>query len=103
MDRKSQLIKMLELQPDDVFLKYALAMELVSENKLNEAVAQLENILKDDPDYLAAYYQLAKLYESIEMNDKAISTYEKGMSLAEKCKDQKTYGELRSALEELTF
>lgn len=103
MDRIEQIHKLLELQPDDVFLHYALAMEFVSVDKYDEAISKLEFIRNSHPDYLPLYYQLAGLYEKTGLSDKAINIYSIGMQVAEKSGDRKTYGELRSAYEELTF
>ena len=103
MDRIEQLHKLLELQPDDVFLHYALAMELVSLNKNDEAITKLESIRSSNPDYLPLYYQLAGLYEKSDQSEKAIDIYVIGMQVAERSGDKKTFGELRSAYEELTF
>lgn len=103
MDRIEQLLKFLELQPDDVFLHYALAMELISVNKNDEAIEKLESIRTNHPDYLPLYYQLAGLYDKTNQSEKAILIYEIGMQVAERSGDKKTYGELRSAYEELTF
>lgn len=103
MDRKSQIIKLLQDSPEDVFLRYALAMEYMSLGQSEEAINALESLKASHPDYLPIYYQLAKLFETVNRTDEAIQTYEKGMEIAEQSKDRKTFGELRSALEELTF
>ncbi|MCC6818165.1 MAG: hypothetical protein IT245_04680 [Bacteroidia bacterium] len=103
MDRKSQIINMLELNPSDVFLRYALAMELVSENLTSQAIDSLVQIKISNPEYLPIYYQLGKLYESQNLNDLAIESYEQGMELAALNNEAKTLSELKSALEELTF
>lgn len=103
MDRVSQIKQMLASSPKDVFLNYALAMEHISAENHQDAVAQLELVKSMQADYLPLYYQLAKCYEKLDNNDNAITTYEQGMLVAEQNKDRKTLSELRSALEELTF
>ena len=103
MDRVSQIKQMLASSPKDVFLNYALAMEHISAENHQDAVAQLELVKSMQADYLPLYSQLAKCYEKLDNNDNAITTYEQGMLVAEQNKDRKTLAELRSALEELTF
>lgn len=103
MDRVAQIKQLLVASPQDVFLNYALAMEHMSAEDETQAIIQLELVKSIQADYLPLYYQLAKCYESVGNTDKAIETYEQGMSVAEAAKDRKTFNELRSALEELTF
>ncbi len=103
MDRVAQIKQLLVSSPQDVFLNYALAIEHMSAEDEAQAIIQLELVKSIQSDYLPLYYQLAKCYESVGDSPKAIETYEQGMLVADAAKDRKTYNELRSALEELTF
>lgn len=89
--------------PTDPFLHFGVAMEYLSLGDTAAALEKMEYVRNRFPNYLANYYQLAKLYETTGDNDKAIQTYEDGIALALQQKEMKTAGELRSALEELTF
>lgn len=102
MDRKTQLITLLEQHPEDVFLHYALAMELVSEGHSAEAINKLEYIRGIQPDYLPLYYQLGGLYAAASETEKAQAVYETGIELALATRNMKTASELRSALEEIS-
>lgn len=102
MNRKESLIQLLEQTPDDIFLNYALAMELQSEGLVFEAIERLEWIRKNDPDYLATYYQLAALYQTND-KEKAIEVYQQGIVLAKAQGNTKTEKELISALELFEF
>ena len=103
MQRLQTLLEWLEKSPNDPFLHFGVGMEYLSANDSPKALEKMEYIYTVFPDYLANYYQLAKLYESLSNNEKAIELYEKGIELALQQKENKTAGELRSALEELTF
>lgn len=103
MQRLKILLDWLEKSPNDPFLHFGIAMEYLSSNSLDLALEKMEYIAEHFPDYLANYYQLAKLYETKNDEVNAIATYEKGIALAQQQGDKKTAGELRSALEELTF
>lgn len=103
MDRITQIEQLLAQSPADVFLNYALAMEYLSVSDFQKTIAQLEKVKSIQADYLPLYYQLAKAYEANNNTDAAIKTYEEGMLLAQQTNERKTLGELRSALEELTF
>jgi len=103
MDRITQIEQLLAQSPTDVFLNYALAMEYLSVSDIQKTIAQLEKVKSIQVDYLPLYYQLAKAYEANSDSDAAIKTYEEGILIAQQTNERKTLGELRSALEELTF
>jgi tetratricopeptide (TPR) repeat protein len=103
MQRLKLLQDWLEKTPNDPFLYFGIAMEYMSAESYTLALEKFELIATQFPDYLANYYQLAKLYETNGDESKAIALYEKGISLAHEQVYKKTAGELRSALEELTF
>lgn len=103
MERIEQLKKFLQESPNDSFLKHALALEYVKLGDDLTARNLFEELLTAEPDYVGSYYHLGKLFERIGDNDKAIEWYEKGMQVAKEKGEQHAYGELRGALEELTF
>ena len=58
-DRLAQLRSMLEEEPGEKFLRYAIALERKREGDMQGAAADLEALLTEDPAYIACYYQLA--------------------------------------------
>jgi Tfp pilus assembly protein PilF len=101
MDRIASIKKMLESTPNDSFLQHALAME---HSKLgDDATARqlYETILTREPGYIGSYYQLGQLLERTGENVLAAEWYDRGMQAAKAAGDNKAFGELRSALEEL--
>lgn len=103
MQRLQTLIQLLQQSPDDPFLHFGIAMEYLSMDEAEKALDKMLYIKDHFPEYLPNYYLLAKQLEGFNETDKAIEVYEKGISLALELKENKTAGELRSALEELTF
>lgn len=97
-NRKQQLLNMLENEPKDVFLNYALAMELLAENNFEEAKIQLEKVLIIKPDYLPCFYQLGQVSEKLSLLNEAIVYYQKGLELAKIQLNMKAMGELNEAL-----
>lgn len=93
---------MLEKQPDDLFLQYALAMEYLGRQQPDTAQKLFEQIIAADEHYVAAYYQLGLLIEGTD-EKRAIAVYEKGMLEAQLKGDRKTVNEFRSALDELLY
>jgi tetratricopeptide (TPR) repeat protein len=101
MERIELLKNFLHDDPDDNFSCYALALEYARINNITEAVSLLEQLLQINPDYLAAYYQLGKLFERQQDFIRASGIFERGLAVARKQKDQKTLNELQSALDSL--
>lgn len=99
--RLEQLKKMLETEPTDSFLNYALALEYAKINDLGKAILLIEGIISRDENYLGAYYQLGHYYELMMTPEKAISTYKKGIEIASLQKNRKTQMELKEALIQL--
>lgn len=98
-ERINGILNMLEREPDDVFLNYALALEYLKQPESGErALRQLQKVIALDPSYLAAYYQLGKFFEAANDAEGALNYYRKGLELAEIKKDRKAAGEFREAV-----
>jgi tetratricopeptide (TPR) repeat protein len=92
--RIEQLQEYLKEDSDDSFLKYALALEYVRIEENDTAKDCFLKLIRDDAHYLASYYQLGKLYESLDDLENAMEIYKKGIIIAQKSEDKKTLLEL---------
>ena len=101
MSRKDMLLSMLAKEPEDVFFNYALALEMLGENKFEEAEQQFKKTIKLNAEYLPNYYQLAQTLEKLNKKNEAAQYYKKGLELAKTQKNQKAIGEINEALEML--
>lgn len=97
-DRLKMIEQMLETNPKDSFLHYAAALEYHKKSDLNQAIKILRSIIKNDPNYLASYYQLGKMLEEKSKVEEAIEVYKSGKEVAKKQSEMKTLGELSEAL-----
>lgn len=95
MNRIAQILQMLEEDPSDQFLQYALALELKKDGRMEEAIKVLNDLSNE---YLPKYYQLGKLLEENDKIDMALEVYKLGESLARKTGDLKTANELAEAI-----
>jgi tetratricopeptide (TPR) repeat protein len=97
---KSRIEQLQEFLKDDIndsFLKYALALEYVRIKENDTARDCFLKLIEEDEDYVASYYQLGKLYESLNEVEKAMVIYKKGIEIAQKMENQKTLLELQEA------
>jgi tetratricopeptide (TPR) repeat protein len=95
--RIEQLQEFLEEDSNDSFLKYALALEYIRIEKKDAAKNCFLKLVEEDENYLASYYQLGKLYESVNELEHAIEIYKKGIKIAKKNEDKKTLLELQES------
>jgi Tfp pilus assembly protein PilF len=103
MDRIDAIKEMLKQSPADSFLQHALALEYIKLGNDGDARKLFEAILEKEPGYVGSYYHLAKLLERSGETDNAIKIYERGMEETKRAGDNHTFGELKSAYEELIF
>jgi Tfp pilus assembly protein PilF len=99
--RIEQLKDFLNADPQDSFLKHALALEYIKEGNDGEAQRLFEEVLAHEPGYVGSYYHLAKLLERKGDVKDALITYEKGMVEAKREGDTHAYNELLNPKEEL--
>lgn len=97
-NRLAELQQLLLEEPNDAFLRYAIALEHAAMGQLKTAIAETENLIADQPDYLGAYYQLGQWLEQDHQPEKALHIYHLGAVLAQKLNKLKTLGELNEAI-----
>jgi thioredoxin-like negative regulator of GroEL len=101
MDRTEQLRKFIAASPDDPFPRYALALELKGKGEAQAAAAELNELVRRTPDYLAAYLQLGVILETLDRADEARDALARGQVVARRQGNTHTLSELTQALETL--
>src|ERR1700760_847515 len=98
--RLDKLLEFIKNEPNDEFLKYALATEYLRLNETDKALAYYEDLVTHHPNYSGTYYHLGKLYEALNRKPDAISTYEKGMQITKEKRDNHAFSELQAVYRE---
>ena len=62
MARKEKLLAMLETEPNDPFLHYALGQQYLSEGERELAIEKLQEVVERFPEYHAAHFQLGQIF-----------------------------------------
>jgi len=101
MSRLEQMLGFLESDPHDPFTRYAVALELNSVGRPEEALDHLEKLRAEAPGYLPTYYQLGALLRAADRAADAQAAYEQGCAVARSAGDTHTLAELQAALDEL--
>lgn len=102
MNKIERLKAFLEETPQDPFLHYALTMEYLKLDELDQARAGFEHLITTFPDYVGTYYHFGKFLESQGEKQRAIQIYSDGIKVANAARNSHAAGELQGALFLLT-
>lgn len=94
--RLQKLLDFLSQEPEDPFLKYALATEYLAQQDTEKALQYFENLVEQHADYVGTYYHLGKLYEQLARKEEALLLYKKGIQVAQSQGNAHARAELQS-------
>jgi Tfp pilus assembly protein PilF len=97
-DRMQTLQQMLEKDPNDTFLLYAIALEHKKIADYPQALNYLDRVLRTDPTYCVAYHQAGHVHELAGDPESARKAYRTGMEVAERKGDLHAKEEMHAAL-----
>jgi tetratricopeptide (TPR) repeat protein len=99
MPRIDQIRKMLEAEPDDVFLNYSLAMELAKAGNIDESLAAFARVTDLDPAYVAAWLHQGKMLLEAKRYPEARQILEKAKTVAQAAGNSHACNEIREMLD----
>lgn len=97
--RADTLRNLLKQDPANSFLRYGLAMDCVSNGRLEDAMAEFRTLIAQDPEYCAAYFHGGQTLEKLGQNGEAADLYREGIVRATRAGDDHTRSELQAALD----
>ena len=101
MSRREQLEAMLADTPDDTFLRYALAMELESEDENERSLQLHQGLINEDPPYVPSFFMSGQQLANLDRIEEAKQMLKKGIEQADLQKDLHAAGEMRQFLDSL--
>lgn len=101
MSRRARLEAMLQDEPDDPFLLYAVAKEYASEGNPGAAMSRFALLASNHPGYVPTYLQWAQLL--IDAGDLPASeqVLKRGIEQARRAGDDHAAGEMSALLDQL--
>jgi len=99
-ERISQLQKLLQDDPEDPFLHYALCLELKKAGSA-ETGLRFEMLLESYPEYLPTYYQAALFMAETGKLESATMVAQSGIVLAQSMSELHTLSELKGLLQNI--
>lgn len=101
MSRLEQLKKLLNAEPQDAFLNFALAMEYLKMGRHDEALAQFGRVNEIDPEYVAAYFQKGNALVALGRREEAKAVLAQGIEAARRTGNAHAAGEMGELLQAL--
>lgn len=98
MPSPAQLEAMLESDPDDVFLRYALAMAHRTDGNHEQALQVFDDVLQRDGDHVPSYFQKAQTLAELKQVDEARTVITAGIAVADRVNDAHAAREMREFL-----
>lgn len=102
VSRRERLETMLAKEPDDAFLNFGLAMELVKEHRWDEAVTHFDRAVAIDPNYVAAHYHKGNALMIAGRMAEARHVLLDGIRIAEAAGEGHAASEMQALLERLS-
>ena len=78
MDKLALLTQILTQNPSDAFARYGLAMELVNQARIQDALSEFARCIADNPDYVPAYQMSAQTMAANAQPEAAIDRLHQG-------------------------
>ena len=101
MSRREKIEAMLADEPGDTFLRYSLAMELDKEGENEESLAKLDELTKDEPPYVAAFFMAGQQLTRLGRVPEARAYLRDGIEAARTQGDMHAAGEMSEFLSSL--
>ncbi len=93
LNRRQKIEQMLADEPQDIFLRYSLAMEWSKEGELAKALHLLKQLSQEAPPYVPAFFRSAQLLAEVDQVDEARLFLREGIEAA------RAQGDLHAAAE----
>lgn len=98
LSRKQQIEEMLRLDPEDPFLRYALAMEYVAQGDDATAAQQFQELCTSAADYIPAYLQGGQALLRLNRPEDARQVLQRGIQAATRAGDDHAASEMQALL-----
>jgi tetratricopeptide (TPR) repeat protein len=101
MSRREKIEAMLADEPRDTFLRYSLAMELEKEGDHDASLAKFNELTRDEPPYVPAYFMAAQQLTKLDRINEARTYLRDGIEVARTQGNAHAAGEMSEFLASL--
>ena len=101
MSRRAEIQKMLESEPEDLFLQYALAMEWESEGELEKSSKIHRELMSRTPPHVPSYFRVAQQLVRAGEADASREVLREGIEIARQQGDHHAAAEMSELLQSI--
>ena len=101
MDKIAGLKEILDLDPNNAFARYGLAIEYVNRGETATGLTEFDTLLAAHPDYTAGYFMAAQTLAKGERVEEAIQRLHDGIACARRTGNTHALSEMQGMLDEL--
>lgn len=99
--RREKIESMLQAEPKDIFLRYALAMEMEKAGEDRAALELHSQLIKESPPHIASYFRSAQILAALDEVEPARAFLRDGIEAARGSGDLHSASEMSQMLAEL--
>ena len=100
--RLEQLAGIVSGNPENTLARYGLAIEYAQQKDYTRALENFRTLIASSPNYVAAYYQAAKVLQSMGDDAQARTVLEQGIEASTRIGNAHARSEMESLLAELS-
>ena len=97
------LNEILQVQPNDTFARYGLALALAQAGRTDEALGEFERLEAGSPDYVPGYQMAGQLLVKLGRTEEAKEALIRGVAAAERTGNHHAQREMQALLDDLAI
>jgi cytochrome c-type biogenesis protein CcmH/NrfG len=101
MDKIAALTEIIAVDPTNVFARYGLAMEHISQGNTDTALTEFTTLIHHNPDYVPAYQMSAQTLAKLGSTDEAATRLREGIAAAQRTNNAHAASEMQALLDDL--
>ena len=101
MPRRDQLLELLQSDPHDPFLHYALALDDIASGNDTAGLERLTQLTENHPDYVPTWFQRGQVLARLGDHESARKVLQQGVQVALKAGDHHAAAEMNGLIETL--
>ena len=98
MNRREKIEAMLADEPDDIFLRYSLAMELQKDGEHDASLDRLDGLMRETPPYVPAFFMAGQQLARLDRLEEARAALSMGIEQARAQGEDHAAGEMTEFL-----